>query len=85
MEVHSNTNQYHSQDLIHEVLIQTHLLKSFQISNIASGTGAKNVVPGHLDMVFNFRFSTESTESSLRDEFESILHELNLDYDIDWY
>ena len=58
---------------------------SFQISNIASGTGAKNVVPGHLDMVFNFRFSTESTESSLRDEFESILHELNLDYDIDWY
>ena len=58
---------------------------SFQISNIASGTGAKNVVPGHLDMVFNFRFSTESTESSLRDEFESILQSLDLNYDIDWY
>ncbi len=35
---------------------------SFQISNIHSGTGAKNVVPGDLDMFFNFRYSTESTQ-----------------------
>jgi succinyl-diaminopimelate desuccinylase len=57
---------------------------SFQISNISSGTGAKNVVPGHLDMLFNFRFSTESTESSLRKEFESIVDSLDFDYEIEW-
>ena len=46
---------------------------SFQISNISSGTGAHNVVPGELELTFNFRFSTESTEDSLKFEFESIL------------
>jgi len=58
---------------------------SFQISNIASGTGAKNVVPGHLDMIFNFRFSSESTESSLKKEFKAIIDGLGLDYDLEWY
>ena len=57
---------------------------SFQISNIHSGTGAKNVVPGDLDMFFNFRYSTESTKETLIDEFESILNELSINYEIDW-
>ena len=57
---------------------------SFQISNIHSGTGAKNIVPGELDMFFNFRYSTESTHEKLMSEFESILKELNVKYEIDW-
>ena len=57
---------------------------SFQISNIHSGTGAKNVVPGELDMFFNFRYSTESTQETLVDEFESILKKLNIKYEINW-
>ena len=57
---------------------------SFQISNINSGTGAKNIVPGELDMLFNFRYSTESTQDTLINEFESILKELNIEYEIDW-
>jgi len=57
---------------------------SFQISNIHSGTGAKNVVPGDLDMFFNFRYSTESTQETLINEFESILNELSINYEIDW-
>ena len=57
---------------------------SFQISNINSGTGAHNVVPGELQLIFNFRFSTESSEESLKSEFESILDELDLNYDLAW-
>ena len=57
---------------------------SFQISNISSGTGAHNVVPGELELTFNFRFSTESSEKSLKKEFESMLKELKLNYDLVW-
>ena len=57
---------------------------SFQISNIHSGTGAKNIVPGDLNMLFNFRYSTESTKETLIAEFESILKELNIEYEIEW-
>ena len=57
---------------------------SFQISNIHSGTGAKNVVPGELEMFFNFRYSTESSQETLVNEFESILKKLNIDYEIEW-
>ena len=57
---------------------------SFQISNIHSGTGAKNIVPGDLDMLFNYRYSTESTKETLIAEFESILNELNIEYEIEW-
>ena len=57
---------------------------SFQISNIHSGTGANNIVPGDLDMLFNFRYSTESTKETLIAEFESILNELNIEYEIEW-
>jgi len=57
---------------------------SFQISNISSGTGAHNVVPGELELTFNFRFSPESSEDSLKSEFESMLNEHNLNYDLEW-
>ena len=57
---------------------------SFQISNINSGTGAHNVVPGELELTFNFRFSPESSEESLKSEFESILNEQGLNYDLEW-
>lgn len=57
---------------------------SFQISNIDSGTGATNVVPGHLNMLFNFRFSPESSHESLKDRFIEILKKSKCDYEIDW-
>jgi succinyl-diaminopimelate desuccinylase len=57
---------------------------TFQISNIHGGTGADNVIPGHIDIMFNFRFSTELTHDQLRKEVESLLDRHQLDYDIDW-
>src|SRR5690606_6534074 len=57
---------------------------SFQISNINSGTGATNVIPGSLRMLGNFRFCTESTAAELRERTEAILRRHNLDYSIDW-
>jgi succinyl-diaminopimelate desuccinylase len=57
---------------------------SFQASNIHAGTGAGNVVPGSVEVDFNFRFSTESTEASLRQKVESILSKHALDYSVDW-
>jgi succinyl-diaminopimelate desuccinylase len=58
---------------------------SFQISNINGGTGATNVIPGELDIVFNFRFSTEVTEQQLRKTTEAILNKYQLNYEIDWH
>lgn len=57
---------------------------SFQISNINGGTGATNVIPGELNVVFNFRFSTEVTDEELRARTEAILDRHGLDYDINW-
>jgi succinyl-diaminopimelate desuccinylase len=57
---------------------------SFQVSNIHAGTGAANVVPGSVVVDFNFRFSTESTDASLRERVEQILNKHRLDYSIDW-
>lgn len=57
---------------------------SFQISNINAGTGANNVIPGELQVVFNFRFSTELTEAVLRQRTEAILDKHGLQYRIDW-
>lgn len=57
---------------------------SFQISNINGGTGATNVIPGELHVVFNFRFSTELSEADLRQRSEAILDAHQLDYDIQW-
>jgi succinyl-diaminopimelate desuccinylase len=57
---------------------------SFQISNIHAGTGATNVVPGHLDIAFNFRFSTEVTADVLKARVRDILDRHQLAWDIDW-
>ena len=57
---------------------------SMQISNINGGTGATNVIPGELEVVFNFRFSTEVTDVELRQRTEAILDAHQLEYDIDW-
>lgn len=57
---------------------------SFQISNINSGTGATNVIPGEVDVMFNFRFSTENTAESLKEKTHRILDSFGLEYDIDW-
>ncbi len=57
---------------------------SFQVSNINGGTGATNVIPGDLEVVFNFRFSTEVTEQQLRDGVEAVLNRHQLNYTINW-
>ena len=57
---------------------------SFQISNIDSGTGATNVVPGHLNMLFNFRFSPESSQESLKERLIQVLEKSKCSFEIDW-
>lgn len=57
---------------------------SFQISNINGGTGATNVIPGEVQVVFNFRFSTEVTAQELKQRTQAILDRHQLDYDIEW-
>lgn len=57
---------------------------SFQISNIRAGTGANNVIPGDLEVVFNFRFSTELTETQLRERTETLLQRHGLRYTLNW-
>ena len=57
---------------------------SFQVSNIKSGTGAENVVPGVLEMTFNFRVSPESSPDGLKEKFEALLKKSDLKYDVSW-
>jgi succinyl-diaminopimelate desuccinylase len=55
-----------------------------QISNIHSGSGVNNIIPGEMNLVFNFRFSTESTEDSLKFRTIEILEKYPLQYRIEW-
>ncbi|MDG1820003.1 MAG: succinyl-diaminopimelate desuccinylase [Porticoccaceae bacterium] len=57
---------------------------SFQISNINGGTGATNVIPGEVEVIFNFRFSTELTEQQLIERTEKILDKHGLQYSANW-
>ena len=57
---------------------------SFQIANINAGSGAENVVPGSLDLQFNFRFSTELTPEQIQRRVEQILDSGDFRYDIRW-
>jgi succinyl-diaminopimelate desuccinylase len=57
---------------------------SFQISNIHAGTGASNVIPGTLDVWFNFRFSPESSSDALQARVRDILDGHRLHYDLQW-
>ncbi len=57
---------------------------SWQISNIHGGTGATNVVPGSVEIRFNFRHSTASTKEQLKTRVHQVLDKHNLEYDLDW-
>lgn len=58
---------------------------SLQITNISAGAGANNVVPGTMELSFNFRFSTEVTAEQLQKRVRTILDHHQLDYRIDWH
>ncbi|MDQ3187183.1 MAG: succinyl-diaminopimelate desuccinylase [Pseudomonadota bacterium] len=57
---------------------------TWQISNISGGTGATNVIPGEVSILFNFRFSTASTVDSLKARVHEILNRQGFDYDLRW-
>lgn len=57
---------------------------SFQISNINGGTGATNVIPGEVEIVFNLRFSTEITPEQIQQKVTRTLDDLGVDYQADW-
>jgi len=57
---------------------------SFQVSNLNSGTGVTNVIPGDADIIFNFRYSTESTHEQLQQTVVSILEKHGLNFDLRW-
>ncbi|MCU7959146.1 MAG: succinyl-diaminopimelate desuccinylase [gamma proteobacterium symbiont of Bathyaustriella thionipta] len=57
---------------------------SFQISNLNSGTGAENVIPGNLSAKFNFRFSTELSDDIIRQRVTEILDSGSFEYDLRW-
>jgi len=57
---------------------------TWQISNFNAGTGATNVIPGTLNLKFNFRFSTASTADGLKQHVEDLLKRHGLEYSIEW-
>lgn len=57
---------------------------SFQVSNLNAGTGAENVVPGHLELQFNLRFSSELTPDAIQQRVHEILDRHDLDYALNW-
>ncbi|RLA22381.1 MAG: succinyl-diaminopimelate desuccinylase [Gammaproteobacteria bacterium] len=57
---------------------------SFQISNIKGGAGAENIIPGNLEVDFNFRYSTELTADQIKQRVETILQKHNINYDLSW-
>jgi len=58
---------------------------SFQISNLNSGVGASNIIPGQLTMDFNFRYSTETTCDKLMSDIHQIMDSSKLKYNIEWH
>lgn len=57
---------------------------SFQVSNIHAGTGVENVIPGQLEALFNFRYSTAITEDEIRQRVTGILDKHGLRYELEW-
>lgn len=57
---------------------------TFQISNIRAGTGADNVIPGELEVLFNFRYSTALTHEAIRHQVETLLDRHGLRYTLQW-
>lgn len=58
---------------------------SFQISNIHAGKGTDNVIPGELDVAFNFRYSTALTEEAIKARTKAILDANGLEYSLSWH
>lgn len=58
---------------------------SFQITNLHAGEGANNVIPGNLEVAFNFRYSTETSADALKERVARLLERHRLDYDIEWH
>ncbi len=57
---------------------------TFQVSNIHAGTGATNVIPGEVEIIFNLRFSTCLSADVIKQRVEQALDDHQLDYDIEW-
>jgi len=57
---------------------------SLQVSNINSGTGAENIIPGELELQFNLRFCTELDEATIKQRVHAIFDQFDFDYDISW-
>ena len=57
---------------------------SFQIANINAGTGASNVIPGELQVQFNFRYSTELTDAQIKQQVCELLDRHGLRYELKW-
>lgn len=57
---------------------------SFQVSNIKGGAGAENIIPGSLEVDFNFRYSTELTADQIQERVEAILQKNDLNYNLSW-
>ena len=57
---------------------------TWQISNICGGTGALNIIPGKVEVLFNFRFSMASSVESLKSRVHAVLDRYGLDYDLEW-
>ena len=57
---------------------------TWQVSNLNAGTGASNVIPGSLNLQFNFRFSTASTAEGLQQQVEDLLKRHGLDFELKW-
>src|SRR5690606_13144853 len=58
---------------------------SFQVSNLHAGTGANNVIPGHVELVFNFRYCTESNAEQLKARVSDVLDRHGLLWEADWW
>ena len=57
---------------------------TFQVSNVQAGTGAENVIPGELGVLFNFRYSTAVTDAALRARVAALLDRHGLRYSLEW-
>ncbi len=57
---------------------------SWQVSNIHGGAGATNIIPGTVEVMFNFRFNTEQTADGLQQQVHAVLDKHGLDYDLKW-
>ena len=58
---------------------------SLQISNVHSGVGAENVIPGQLELKMNFRYSPNADVAALSAEIEGLCQKLGLNYEATWY